>query len=121
MWECEKVFDEQLGWLEKPRKNVGIEFDSATIKWFNEHPGETAWMADCPECKQRYIVELGHHCYEKEFNKNCDSDGLMLNPGNPDKCLGNGKMRKIEYRCDECDHFLICFPEWEKGEEYAEH
>ena len=49
MWECEKVFDEQLGWLEKPRKNVGIEFDSATIKWFNEHPGETAWMADCPE------------------------------------------------------------------------
>lgn len=49
--------------------------------------------------------------YEKEFSKSCDWDGLMLNPGNPDKCLGNGKMRNIECRCDECDHFSRCYPE----------
>lgn len=63
----EKIFDERLGcWLEKPSKNVDIEFDPETVKWFKENPGETAWMTDCPECNRRYIVELGHHCYEKE-------------------------------------------------------
>ena len=70
-------------------------------------------MTDCPICRQWDIVELGHHCYEREFSKNCDSDGLLLNPGNPDKCLGNGKMRDIECRCDECDHLLKCYSEKE--------
>lgn len=40
-----------------------------------------------------------------------DETGMMLNPGNPDKCLGNGEFPKIECRCDECDYLGECYPE----------
>lgn len=33
-------------------------------------------------------------------------------------CPGNGKHPGIECCCDECDHYLTCFPDWRelKGE-----
>ena len=34
-------------------------------------------------------------------------------------CRHNGENPDYEIACDECDFFLVCFPEWEKGE--AEH
>ena len=49
--------------------------------------------------------------YVKDFQDCLDSTGMMLNPGNPDKCLGNGKMRNIECRCDECNYLGECYPE----------
>lgn len=27
-------------------------------------------------------------------------------------CFGNGKHAGIECCCDECDHYLTCFPNW---------
>ena len=40
------------------------------------------------------------------------------------ECKGNGKHEGIEIQCDECDYFLICFPEtasckikWHKKED----
>lgn len=27
------------------------------------------------------------------------------------ECKGNGQSDDIEIQCDECDYFLICFPE----------
>lgn len=47
-----------------------------------------------------------------------DPTGVELSPGEPKKCLGNGehvddKGRAIECCCDECDYFLLCFPECE--------
>lgn len=30
-----------------------------------------------------------------------------------EKCLGNGEHEGIECCCDECDHYLICFPEYD--------
>ncbi len=39
-----------------------------------------------------------------------DVTGVELTPGEPDVCLGNGE-RGFECCCDECDCFLICFPE----------
>ena len=29
-------------------------------------------------------------------------------------CLGNGEHTGFECQCDECDYYLICFPEYEK-------
>ena len=41
-----------------------------------------------------------------------DITGIELMPGNPDACLGNGK-QGFDCCCDECDYFLLCFPEFD--------
>ena len=41
-----------------------------------------------------------------------DITGIELMPGEPDICLGNGK-QGFECCCDECDCFLLCFPEFD--------
>ena len=38
-----------------------------------------------------------------------DITGVELTPGEPTVCLGNGE-QGFECCCDECDHFLLCFP-----------
>ena len=46
-----------------------------------------------------------------------DITGIELTPGEPDACLGNGD-QGYECCCDECDFFLLCFPEYDlKSEE----
>lgn len=46
-----------------------------------------------------------------------DLTGPELTPGNPELCKGNGEFltdtgEAIEICCDECDYFLVCFPEY---------
>jgi len=41
-----------------------------------------------------------------------DIDGIELTPGEPTACLGNGE-QGFECCCDECDYFLLCFPEFD--------
>ena len=41
-----------------------------------------------------------------------DISGVELTPGKRDVCLGNGK-QGFECCCDECDFFLLCFPEFD--------
>ena len=41
-----------------------------------------------------------------------DITGIELTPGDPDVCLGNGELG-FECCCDECDYFLLCFPEFD--------
>ena len=41
-----------------------------------------------------------------------DITGVELTPGEPAVCLGNGQ-QGFEYCCDECDYFLLCFPEFD--------
>ena len=39
--------------------------------------------------------------------------GMLLKPGFLGKdCPGNGMQPGVECCCDECDHFLTCFPQW---------
>ncbi len=46
-----------------------------------------------------------------------DITGIELMPGEPTACLGNGE-QGFECCCDECDYYLICFPEFDlKNEE----
>ena len=40
-----------------------------------------------------------------------DITGLELMIGEPDVCLGNGE-QDFECCCDECDYYLLCFPEF---------
>ena len=39
-----------------------------------------------------------------------DITGAELTPGKPAACLGNGE-QDFECCCDECEFFLLCFPE----------
>ena len=46
-----------------------------------------------------------------------DITGVELMPGEPASCLGNGD-QGFECCCDECDYYLLCFPEYDiKNEE----
>ena len=51
----------------------------------------------------------------KQKNKVIDPTGAILAPGRPKECQGNGEHKEFECCCDECDYFLLCFPEYEKG------
>ena len=51
-----------------------------------------------------------------------DITGIELTPGKLTVCFGNGE-QGFECCCDECDYFLLCFPEFDvqiKGENTAE-
>ena len=41
-----------------------------------------------------------------------DITGIELMPGEPIFCLGNGE-QGFECCCDECDYYLLCFPEFD--------
>ena len=45
-----------------------------------------------------------------------DITGVELTPGKPAVCLGNGE-QGFECCCDECDYFLLCFPEFDPNNE----
>ncbi len=47
------------------------------------------------------------------LNKTVDISGVELMPVMCDLCLGNGKQGH-ECCCDECDYFLLCFPEYDE-------
>ena len=45
-----------------------------------------------------------------------DITGVELTPGESAVCLGNGE-QGFECCCDECDYFLLCFPEFDSKSE----
>ncbi len=45
-----------------------------------------------------------------------DITGVELMPGEPAVCLGNGE-QGFECCCDECDYYLLCFPEFDTKKE----
>ena len=49
----------------------------------------------------------------KDFKKmEIETPDIKLLPGEPSGCLGNGK-QGVECCCDECDYYLLCFPEFD--------
>ncbi len=44
------------------------------------------------------------------LKKAIDVTGIELTPGEPTVCLGNGE-QGVECCCDECDYYLLCFPQ----------
>ena len=45
--------------------------------------------------------------------KMIDITGIELTPGEPTVCLGNG-LQGLECCCDECDYYLLCYPEFDE-------
>lgn len=46
--------------------------------------------------------------YEKDFEYYSDNTGMMLNPQNPEKCLGNGMVKSIKRKCEGCRFYKNC-------------
>ncbi len=76
-------------------------------------------------CVFRCVASVAHLFYmsigenlDKNIQKRViDITGIELTPGEPTVCLGNGE-QGFECCCDECDYYLICFPEFDlKNEE----
>lgn len=40
-----------------------------------------------------------------------NENGELLCPGHPKMCLHSGDFKLFECACDECDSFLVCYPE----------
>ena len=49
---------------------------------------------------------------EKFPKKVIDVTGVELTPGDRDTCLGGDNHPEYPLCCDECDYFLLCFPEY---------
>lgn len=47
----------------------------------------------------------------EQKDKAIDVTGTELTPGDPENCLGGDNHPEYPLCCDECDHFLKCFPE----------
>lgn len=42
------------------------------------------------------------------------SSGILLSPSyHGEYCLGNGEQQAYPCCCDECDYYLVCFPDWQ--------
>jgi hypothetical protein len=47
-----------------------------------------------------------------------DPTNAELHPGDQNNCQGNGNHPGFEICCDNCDWFLLCFPQYDRKEIY---
>ena len=59
-----------------------------------------------------FYMRMGKCMSQDIFKKVIDITGIELMPGKPTVCLGNGE-QGFECCCDECDYYLLCFPEFD--------
>ncbi len=57
-----------------------------------------------------FYVLIGENMRKNILKKVIDVTGVELTPGELVVCLGNGE-QGFECCCDECDYYLLCFPE----------
>lgn len=84
--------------------------DAATRAWFRTQPADTIiTLGVCDKCGLLYkpSLEQLHQCEDLID----PYTGVLLWPGAPDRCPGNGVDPDYEICCDNCNYFLECFPE----------
>ena len=59
-----------------------------------------------------FYMLIGGYMSKNIQKKAIDINGVELTPGQPPVCLGNGE-QGFECCCDECDYYLLCFPEFD--------
>ena len=59
-----------------------------------------------------FLYADGGYMDKKIQEKIIDITSVELSQGKPTVCLGNGN-QGFEFCCDECDYFLLCFPEFD--------
>ena len=64
------------------------------------------------QLRLRTFLYFGGYMSKELRQQDIDITGVVLTPGAPTVCLGNGK-QGFACCCDECDHFLLCYPEFD--------
>ena len=59
-----------------------------------------------------FYMLIGGYMSKNIQKKVIDITNVELMPGEPTVCLGNGE-HGFECCCDECDYYLLCFPEFD--------
>lgn len=62
-----------------------------------------------------FLHELGRmpgECYQRIRLKHGRGMWLYRPSHHGEKCPSNGEHKGIECRCDNCDWYLLCFPDW---------
>ena len=62
--------------------------------------------------ERTFYMRIGVYMNKDIPKKIIDITGVELTPGKPTVCLGNGE-QGFECCCDECDYYLLCFPEFD--------
>lgn len=55
--------------------------------------------------------EILAHTDGEVLETDVDPSGTPIAPGHPKICLGSGSFPGFEVCCDNCPHFLKCFPD----------
>ena len=63
-----------------------------------------------------FYLLMGGHMGTNITQKVIDIAGIELTPGDSVVCLGNGE-QGYECCCDECDYYLLCYPEFNQKNE----
>ena len=71
-----------------------------------------AFFRCIPSGVHLFICGWGGYMNKDISRKVIDVTGTELTPGEPTVCLGNGE-QGFECCCDECDYYLLCFPEFD--------
>ena len=58
-----------------------------------------------------FYMLIGGYMSKSITKRVMDITDIELMPGEPTVCLGNGE-QGFECCCDECDYYLLCFPEF---------
>ena len=59
-----------------------------------------------------FFMLFGGYMRKNIKKRAIDITGVELTPGKSTVCFGNGEHGNECY-CDECDYFLLCFPEFD--------
>ena len=93
----------------------------ALLNGYGECPNSNlVCVATIGVCGFRCVASVAHLFYmliggymRKNIQKRViDITGVELMLGEPTVCLGNGE-QGFECCCDECDYYLLCFPEFD--------
>ena len=94
---------------------------ASSTKWLWLYPNSNlVCVAAIGVCGFRCVTSVAHLFYmllggymDKEIQERVfDVTGVELTPGESTVCFGNGE-RGFECCCDECDYYLLCFPEYD--------
>lgn len=110
VWKMEKITEEELA---AGKEKLRRAFIDAAIKRAEELTDDDMDDDDIDEAQLELLDKILYKCFEG-LPRDMDPSGTPLAPGHPELCLGSGGRDYFECCCDECPHFLKCFPEYEK-------
>lgn len=73
--------------------------------------------AGCPALDAWFLWRIGRmpgECFERIALRHGREHYLYQPSRQGESCPSNGAQPGIECRCDECDYYLTCFPEYAK-------